>query len=258
VSAPRIRYHLNVRAALILTVIGLVLAMGLYVGGEYQQDRVLGSAMDQVRKFKGDADKEKDPRQRAQEAGLALRHVNQYLASRPNDPDALEIQAQILYDQYEVMSALHAYEHFLRVAPSGRRAQKARLRLAELDIRASLAVSGERSLQLMPEKKIEQLRYHAAELLTDQWLDPKYRPRVEAAGKADKAEAERLQGEERADEAEAHRLRAFALQSQIIEGKSFRPVKDKQGNVIPVRDKDGKVVKDRNGKDVVEGIDLLD
>jgi tetratricopeptide (TPR) repeat protein len=258
VSAPRIRYHLNVRAALILTVVGMVLAMGLYVGGEYQQDRVLGSAMDQVRKFKDDADKEKDPRQRAQGAGLALRHVNQYLASRPNDPDALEIQAQILYDQNDIRSALQAYEHFLRVAPAGRRAQKARLRLAELNIRVSLAYSNDRLSELMPEKKVENLRYHAAELLTDQWLDPKSRPRVEAAGKADKAEAERLRKEERADEAEAHRLRAFALQSQIIEGKTFRHVKDGQGNVVPVRDKDGKVVKDRNGRVVVEEIDLLD
>src|SRR3954468_633469 len=79
VSAPRIRHHLNVRAALVLTALGLATALGLYVLWGYQEDRILRTAMAQVRGFRTAGGEEKDPERRARDYDLALRHVSQYV-----------------------------------------------------------------------------------------------------------------------------------------------------------------------------------
>src|SRR4051794_36481561 len=96
VSASRIRYHLNVQAALVLTALGLAAALGLYFLAGYQEDRILRSALAQVKEFHAAGEEEKDPEKRQRDLNLALRHVSHYLASRPNDPDALEIQVKLL------------------------------------------------------------------------------------------------------------------------------------------------------------------
>ena len=56
-SAPKIRYHLNMRAALILAAIGLTAALGLYVLWGYQEKRILQIALEQVKEFQKAADK---------------------------------------------------------------------------------------------------------------------------------------------------------------------------------------------------------
>ena len=56
-SAPKIRYHLNMRAALILAAIGLTTALGLYVLWGYQEKRILEIALEQVKEFQEAADK---------------------------------------------------------------------------------------------------------------------------------------------------------------------------------------------------------
>jgi tetratricopeptide (TPR) repeat protein len=200
VRAPRFRYYLNVRAALILTVLGLVTALGLRVLWEYQTRRTLRDAMAQIGAFREAGAEEKDSERRARDYDLALRHLNQYLAYRPDDPDALEIQAQLL-DQgasnpSDLSVAASVYEHLLRISPDGSRGQNARRHLAELYIRTSDYYRQSLNARLMPAETSKNLRYYPAELYTDQLLDPKTRPRV--------------------DDAEAHRLRAMAIEGQIL------------------------------------------
>jgi tetratricopeptide (TPR) repeat protein len=253
VSAPRIRYHLNVRAALILTAFGLVAAVGLYVLGGYQEDRALRSALAQVRGFHAAGAEEKDPEKRARDNDLALRHVNQYLASRPDDPEGLEIQAQLLA-KIDARAAMSVYEHLLRVDswvdsskeeliklevdPNGprakaarRRLQETRRRLAELDIDYSNFYLTQQIARIMPEQTASQLKYHAAELLTDRLLD-------------------HPEAEYRVDDAEAHRLRAMALEGQIIPGKITR--------FVTVTDEEGKTVTDKEGNPKKKETELLD
>jgi tetratricopeptide (TPR) repeat protein len=211
VSAPRYRYHLNVRAALVLTGIGLVAALGLRLLWGYQEDRILRNGLGQAKAFRDAAREEKDPQQRSRSYELALRHLNQYLAYRADDPEALEIQAQLVAGGAKNADDLYVsaqiYEHLLRVAPDGRRAQDARRRLAELYISYSDLYRSSPNARLYPEETGKNLRYYAAELRTDQLLDPRARPRV--------------------DDAEAHRLRGMALEGQIFAGQTIRNVAGK-------------------------------
>ena len=97
-SAPKIRYHLNTRAALILAAIGLIVALGLYVVWGYQENRILRIALQQVKAFQEAADKldqADDREQKARNNDLALRHLAQYLVARPDDPEALDIEAKL-------------------------------------------------------------------------------------------------------------------------------------------------------------------
>src|SRR4051812_10132012 len=96
VSARRDRYRLNLRAGMILAVTSLASALALYILWGYQEKRVLGSAIEQVKKFREAAANEKDPNLRARDHDLALRHLSQYLASRSDDPEGLEIEAELL------------------------------------------------------------------------------------------------------------------------------------------------------------------
>src|SRR4051794_13649590 len=149
VSSPRIRYHLNVRAALSLTVLGLIGALVLYFLKGYQEDRILRMAIAQVRGFHTAAAEEQDPTRRARDKDLALRHVSQYVSIRPSDPEGLEIQAELLAEAGGDLSfAISIYERLIRALselknvqagldPEGHRARAARLRLAELDIQYS-------------------------------------------------------------------------------------------------------------------------
>ena len=84
-SAPKIRYHLNMRAALILAAIGLTTALGLYVLWGYQEERILKIALEQVKEFQEAAEKADDRDQRSRNNDLALRHLRQFLDARPDD-----------------------------------------------------------------------------------------------------------------------------------------------------------------------------
>ena len=120
---------------MILAVTGLASALALYILWGYQEKRVLGSAMEQVKTFREAADKEKDPNLRAKDYDLALRHLSHYLASRSDDPEGLEIEAELLKSGNDLLGAASVYEHLIRINPNGDKAQKARRSLAEIYIR---------------------------------------------------------------------------------------------------------------------------
>ena len=128
VSALKIRYHLNVRAALILTAIGLTTALGLYVLWGYQEKRILQIALEQVKAVPegrgSKRTKRDDQDQKSRNNDLALRHLMQYLDARPDDPEGLDIEAKLLLEARDPLGAASVYEHLIRV--EGARAAQAR------------------------------------------------------------------------------------------------------------------------------------
>ena len=132
-SAPKIRYHLNVRAALILAAIGLTAALGLYVLWGYQEKRILQIALEQVKAFQEDRrTKRMIKDQKSHNNDLALRHLTQYLDARPDDPEGLEIEAKLRLEAKDLLGAASVYEHLIRVEeePESARPSKASRRSA--------------------------------------------------------------------------------------------------------------------------------
>ena len=127
VSAPKIRYHVNVRAALILAAIGLTTALGLYILWRYQEERILKIALKQVKAFRKDADeaeKVDDQDQKSHKNELALRHLTHYLEARPDDAEALDIEAKLRLEANDRRGAAAVYAHLIRV--EGRNQDSAR------------------------------------------------------------------------------------------------------------------------------------
>jgi hypothetical protein len=99
VRAERNRHQLNVRAVLYLTAISLPSALGLYFLWQFQETRVLASGLNQVKAFQKTGAEQKTLEGRERNYTLALRHLNQYLVSRPDDPEGLEIVADLLMER---------------------------------------------------------------------------------------------------------------------------------------------------------------
>jgi tetratricopeptide (TPR) repeat protein len=233
VTASRIRYHFNVRAALILTVAGLATALGGYALWKYQERRVLSIALEQVKTFQENSAKSTDPDQKAHNNDLALRHLIHYLDFRPDDPDGLNLEAELLtratdldgattvYDQLRqalardpsylgtLRGATSVYEHLLRVEPTGPRAQKARRRLAAIYILVSDYIRMTFLARLMPEDMSKEYKYLTAQ---------------EHAYNLLKENAEAKTPIEKARAAEVHQLYALALEGQIVRGETERKV----------------------------------
>ena len=227
-SAPKIRYHLNMRAALILVAVGLTAALGLYVLWGYQEKRILQIALKQVKAYQEAADKAEktnDQDQKSRNNDLALRHLTQYLDARPNDPEGLDIKAELLFETKDLVGAALVYEHLIRAegapepraagreVPPGRerepvssRVQTARRRLAEIYIAISDFRRNSLLARLETVKVNNSLRYNAAELHAKNLLELD-----------EKAPAQPF-----SEDAKAHLLYAVALEGQIVPGQTSR------------------------------------
>ena len=200
-----IRYQINLRATLILAVLSLASAIGLYILWGYQENRVLKTALKQIRAFQEAASKTDDLDQQSRNNELALRHLILYLDCRPDDADGLEIEAQIL-EGINANRAAWVYEHLLRVEPAGLRARRARRRLAEIYTVLSDNYRRGQLVRLMPETTSQHDKYLTAETHAYQLLK------------------ENAEANPPVDDAEAHRLHAMALEGQIIPNDTSRKV----------------------------------
>ncbi len=238
-SASKTRYHLNVRAILILATIGLTIGPGLYVLRGYREKQILALGLKQVKDFQNDADNADDPDQKSRYNDLALRHLTHYLDARPDDPEALDIEATLRFEAQNYLGAASVYEHLIRVEEAalesdkaGRkgltdqerelarsRVRTARQRVAETYITVSDLRKNSLIAKLMPVEAGLQERYHIAELhaknllgLVDEEGDKK--PRVDEEGdKKPKKIAF-------SDVAKDHVLYAMALEGQIVPGQT--------------------------------------
>src|SRR5262249_23798655 len=128
-----------------------------------------------------------DPDQKTHNNDLALRHLIQYLDFRPDDPEALNLEAELLtpaidfdaatpvYDQLRralardpsyqgiLRGAASVYEHLLRVEPESARAKDARRRLAAIYILISDWIRTSLFARLMPEDMSKEYKYITAE-----------------------------------------------------------------------------------------------
>jgi tetratricopeptide (TPR) repeat protein len=220
---------------LILAATGLAVAFSLFVLWGYQENRVLQIGLNQVKLFQENSAKATDPDQKSRNNDLALRHLVQYLTWRPDDPEGLNLEAELLAPTADLDGATMAYEqllqalardpsylgtfrgtasvyeHLLRIdpEPAGSRAQNARRRLAALYILLSDYIRMSSLARLMPEDMSKEYKYltaeeHARHLLKEY---------AEAKAPVDDART-----------AEAHQLYALALEGQIVPGETERVV----------------------------------
>ncbi len=185
-------------------VLGCVLAVLLlaYPLGSILNDRwVRTSALDQaeVAKKNGDVD-------------LALRHIDRYLASHPEDVPALEFKAKILSEIYlpqpQLIEAAKALDLLIRLDPKGAGRLETRRKLAEFYNRYSDELKRYADTSPDPDLERQQSRYGAAASIASQLVDDS------VAGKY--------------DDPVAHRLLARAYEGQISEtrGKSLGTMKN--------------------------------
>jgi tetratricopeptide (TPR) repeat protein len=146
-ESKRRKFHLNVRAAMILG-IGVLVAVSSfavlsYVRSQWEQPALLTQALQQA--------SAKPP-----QYDMALGYLNEYLASHPNDPVALESKAKVLAEiatnGEQLGEAIKLAESAIRVDPDAPRAQSLRKLLVEMDLRM-------RQFQAL-----ENLRMHTAEM----------------------------------------------------------------------------------------------
>jgi len=154
VNAPKRRkFRLNVRAATILG-IGLLVAVSGFAGLSYVrsqsgQPALLKQALEQAAKTPPDY-------------SLALVYLNEYLASHPNDPVALESKAKILAEIAsngdQLNEAVKLAETAIRIEPDDPRAQGLRKLVIEMDLRMG---------QFQP---LQNLRMHTAETIAREMI----------------------------------------------------------------------------------------
>jgi tetratricopeptide (TPR) repeat protein len=147
VNAPKRRkFRLNVRAALVLG-IGLAAAVvGFavlsYVRSQWKQPALLTQALQQAG-------------QTPPNYNLALVYLNEYLASHPDDTEALESKAKVLAEIAsngdQLTEAIKLAETAVRLDPDSPRSQKLRKLIVEMDLRMGRF------------KPLENLRMHTAE-----------------------------------------------------------------------------------------------
>ncbi|CAN5851887.1 hypothetical protein BH23PLA1_BH23PLA1_02290 [soil metagenome] len=147
--------RLNWKALVATTaVIGLLILGGVLLSG-FRGDRVRGAVLEQVR----DLEQEGKP-------DLALRHINRYLETRPDDIAVLELQARLLtetaYSADRVVAAIQANERLLRIDPEPPQRQENRRRLIELYLLLSEGYRSSELTRLMPELATGNQRYRAA------------------------------------------------------------------------------------------------
>jgi tetratricopeptide (TPR) repeat protein len=203
VSANRVRHVLNVRGLITFLVLCAVVGLGGYALWRFQEKKVLAEGFETVKKFQKLAREEKDPGLRGQNRDLALRHLVQYLQYRPDDTEALELEAHLLLESGDILAAASVYEHLLRFQESGPKAQDARRKLAEIYIIYSDQYRNSQMAKDQPEYIARELRYHAAELRAQQLVYEAKPP---------------------ADDADAHRLLAMALEGQVTSGQRTREI----------------------------------
>ena len=122
------------------------------------------SALDQaeVAKKKGDVD-------------LALRHLDRYLATHPEDVPALEFKAKILSEvdlhDSQLIDAAKALDLLVRLDPKGPGREKTRRKLAEFYIRFSDDLKRYAEFSSDPDVERQQSRYAAAALIAGQLLE---------------------------------------------------------------------------------------
>jgi tetratricopeptide (TPR) repeat protein len=222
VPEQHVRHYLNVRGLLCLIAAGLVAGLGLYFLWGYQKERFLAEGLRQIKAFQEAGGKAETPDARQENYDLALRHLSQYLDFSPDDPEALEIEAQIRDGRRDVAGTIATYEHLLRVVKADDpRAKQAHLRLAALYIQMSDYYRSIAQKQHETEEVGKLMRYYAAELRLIQVLEgnAKANPPVQ--------------------DALAHRLLAMALEGQIVpDNKTARSVE------IPVEGIHGKTLEE--------------
>ncbi len=169
---------------------GLVaLAIALYFPVKFLSDRKLrSSALAQAREIaeKGDVD-------------LALRHLDRYLITWPDDVSALEVKAKLLGDSIrgpnQILDAANVYDRLIRLDPAGPDRRESRRKLAELYILYSDAARDYATRHPDQAKSAEETRYIAAIQVARQLV------------------------KEDEKDAGAHRLLAMALEGQIASGE---------------------------------------
>lgn len=161
VNSRRSSRRLNLRWLVGSLAILLVLGLGLWFLKASQTWRIRNDALTKIRALVEE-----------RQGALALQHLRQYLAMAPEDIEALEIQADLLYQAADspalVQQATEAGSRLLRIDPEGSGRDQTRRRQVRLYIRHSDHYRASALFRDAPELATGELRYRAAEALARQ------------------------------------------------------------------------------------------
>jgi tetratricopeptide (TPR) repeat protein len=184
-GTQREHWRLNTKAAICLAVLAAVGGAAVVALGAYRDRHVPSSGLERAKAYR-DAGK----------LVSAHRHLDRYLAYRPEDATALAVYADVLArearDPSQFVAATRAYEKLLRLHPDEPDSQDARRRLVELYLVQSQAARA--SLNAGAEVALGGLRYQAAEQVARELI------RRGGTGPRD------------------HRLLAMALEGRVLPG----------------------------------------
>lgn len=153
--------RLNSRYLLGSLAVLALLILGLWFLRASQTNRFRDDALAKIRTLIDDG-----------QGALALQHLHQYLSLAPDDIEALEIQADLLYGAANspalVLQATEANSRLLRLDPKGKGRDQTRRRQARLYILYSDFYRASALFQNAPELANRELRYRAAETIARQ------------------------------------------------------------------------------------------
>ncbi len=183
--------RINWKHVAILGVAGLVLWIAYATISSYvSESRIRNSALDQANLAKKEGN-----------VNLALRHLDQFLVTHPEDIQALELKTRILSEvdlpQSQVIEVAKAFDLLYRLDPKGPGRLETRRKLAEFYIRYSDDLKRYAETSSDPDVERQQSRYVAAAKIASQLVDDSV-----AGGYKDHV---------------AHRLLARAYEGQISE-----------------------------------------
>ena len=129
--------HINWKALAVVVALAVAAVAGYFVMLTRQDDRMRLEALTLVRRFQ--AESKSEPAQAKVKTDLALRNLNQYMATHPPDMETLELKAELMDKQpvptEQLLAVAQVYESMLRLTPKGPESQKLRRRLVDLYIR---------------------------------------------------------------------------------------------------------------------------
>lgn len=179
--------RLNLRGLIILGVVAVLALVLFFPLMALSNRRARQNALEQVKASEA-----------AGNIDLAVRHVDRYVATWPDDLEGLKLQARLLTISVnsadQLLRAIQANDKALRLEPNGPDTQEIRRRLIRLDITLSDRIRAELLASRSTGEQGKELRYRAAEVLARQLI------------------------EGGADDAESHRLLALALEGSALGG----------------------------------------
>ena len=162
-KSHRRQFRLNLKAAVVLAVVAVLIGAGALV---IQKNRMA--------RFRSQVIAEALDLEKSGHLDQSIRSLRRYLDAHPGDLEALELLARIMAQSArsvdEAMDAALVNDQLLRRDPEGAGRQETRRRMVDLYVRCGDSHRASAIYRLAPDKATFELRYRAAKLIADDLL----------------------------------------------------------------------------------------